>query len=229
MSQLRVVTWNVHGCVGVDGVESPERVAHVIRQLDPDVIGLQEMKEPSLPQLAALTGLQAIAGVTRADGLGQFGNALLTRHPVQAVLRHDFSVGKREPRGVLDVMLRRRGNGELLRVLVTHFGLAAEERRRQADLLLELVQQPGAPVLAVMGDFNEWRPFVKTLHRLDAHLGPAEGVRSFPSYLPVLRLDRIWVRPRQALSQVRAHRSGSWAASDHLPVSAQIDLTHAQK
>lgn len=224
---LKVVTWNVHGCVGVDGVESPARVARVIRELQPDVIGLQEMKEVSLPDLAALTGLNAVAGVTRPEGLGQFGNALLTRHEVEWVKRHDLSFKKREPRGVLDVQLRR-ADGEALRVLVTHFGLAGTERGRQAQLLLELVKSPGAPLLAILGDFNEWRPFSRTLHSLDAHLGPAQGVRSFPSYLPALRLDRIWVWPRAALTSVRAERSSLWRASDHLPVTAQIDLTHLE-
>lgn len=224
MSLLRLVTWNVHGCVGADGVENPERIANVIRQLDPDIIGLQEMKEGALPRIAQLTGLQAIAGVTRPEF--QFGNALLTRHAVESVTRHDVSYRVREPRGVLDVRLRREEDGARVRVLVTHFGLKAEERRQQADLLLALVQEAGAPLLAVMGDFNEWRPFVSTLHRLDAHLGPAQGVRSFPSYLPVFRLDRVWVSPRASLLEVRAWKGrGAWLASDHLPVTALVELT----
>ena len=137
-----------------------------------------------------------------------------------------MSVGEREKRGVLDVRLRRIGDGEVMRVLVTHFGLVASERRRQADLLLELVQAPGAPLLAVLGDFNEWRPFARTLHRLDAHLGAAVGVASFPSVLPLLRLDRIWVWPRVALTSVRAWAApGAWRASDHLPVTAVVDPT----
>ncbi|MDP2275063.1 MAG: endonuclease/exonuclease/phosphatase family protein [Archangium sp.] len=224
MSLLRLATWNVHGCVGADGVENPERIASVIRELDPDIIGLQEMKEGALPRIAELTGLHAIAGVTRPEF--QFGNALLTRHAVESVTRHDVSYRVREPRGVLDVQLRRAEDGARVRVLVTHFGLKADERRRQADLLLGLVQEPGAQLLAVLGDFNEWRPFVRTLHRLDAHLGPAQGVRSFPSVLPVFRLDRVWVSPHQSLLEVRAWRGrGAWRASDHLPVTALVELT----
>ena len=167
MSLLRLATWNVHGCVGADGVENPERIASVIRELDPDIIGLQEMREGALPRIAELTGLHAIAGVTRPEF--RFGNALLTRHA--------------------------------------------------------LVQDAGAPLLAVMGDVNEWRPFVRTLHRLNTHLGPSRGVRSFPSYLPVFRLDRVWVSPHQSLLEVRAWKGrGVWRASDHLPVTALVEL-----
>lgn len=223
MSVLRVATWNVHGCVGLDGVESADRVANVIRWLDADVIGLQEMRALALGRIAARTGLKAVAGVTRLMGSHQFGNALLTRYEVERVTLHDVSYQRREPRGVMDVMLRR-PDGTPMRVVVTHFGLRAAERRRQADLLLDLVRRPGAPLLTVMGDFNEWRPFVRTLHRLDEHLGPAPGVRSFPSVLPVLRLDRVWVWPRRALLDVRARRGrAAWLASDHLPVTALID------
>ena len=222
MSALRVVTWNVHGCVGIDGVESPERIADVIRWLDPDVIGLQEMRELALRRIAELTGLTAVAGVTRLIGPHQFGNALLTRFQVEGVRLHDVSYRKREPRGVMDAMLRR-PDGTPMRVVVTHFGLRAAERRRQADLLLELVREPGAPLLTVMGDFNEWRPFVKTLYRLNEHLGAAPPVRSFPSVLPVLPLDRVWVWPRSALVNIEARRGkGAWRASDHLPVTALV-------
>lgn len=227
MSTLRLVTWNVHGCVGVDGKENPGRVAEIINQLAPDVIGLQEMRELALPAIAARTGLQAVAGVTRPEGEGQFGNALLTRLEVVTVDRHDVSVARHEPRGVLDVKLRHQVGGETIRVVVTHFGLKAQERRRQAELLLDLVQAPGAPLLVVLGDFNEWRPFARTLHRLNSHLGPAAGVRSFPSPFPFLRLDRIWVSPRAALQQVKAWRGpGVWRVSDHLPVTATVDLAH---
>lgn len=223
MTPLRLATWNVHGCVGVDGVESPERIAEVIRWLDPDVIGLQEMRELALARIAELTGLKAVAGVTRLLGAHQFGNALLTRFEVERTTLHDVSYRKREPRGVMDVRLRR-PDGAPMRVVVTHFGLRAAERRRQADLLLELVREPGAPLLAVMGDFNEWRPFVRTLYRLNQHLGSAPPVRSWPSVLPVLSLDRVWVWPRAALREVKARRGrGAWLASDHLPVSALVD------
>ena len=75
-----------------------------------------------------------------------------------------------------------------------------------------------------MGDFNEWRPRAKTIADLDAALGSAPLVRSFPARFPLLTLDRIWVRPRRALIDVRAQRSPlARVASDHLPVLARLD------
>lgn len=223
MSALRIATWNVHGCVGLDGRERPERVADVIRALAPDIIGLQEMRDRALARIASLTGLRSVAGATRREGSFHFGNALLTRLEVTRIAQHDVSYGRREPRGVLDVTLRRPA-GELVRVLVTHFGLSASERRAQADLLLRLVRVPRASLLTLLGDFNEWRPFASTLAQLDRHLGTAIGLRTFPSFLPLLRLDRIWVWPPKALRELDAQAGhDAWKASDHLPVTAVVD------
>lgn len=221
MSELTIATWNVHGCVGTDGREDPARVAEVVQRLDADVVGLQEIDDDALKQVAARTGLKPLAGATRPSRTGLFGNALLTRFPVEAFARHDMSISGREPRGVLDVVLR--GGGGAMRVLVTHFGLRARERRRQVDLLLELLNASPASLVVLLGDFNEWRPRARTLQRLDEHFGPAPKPRTFPSWLPLLRLDRVWVWPRPALLGVQAWRGpGARRASDHLPVVARV-------
>jgi endonuclease/exonuclease/phosphatase family metal-dependent hydrolase len=81
-------------------------------------------------------------------------------------------------------------------------------------------------ITVVLGDFNEWAPIAHTVRRLDALLGRSRAVRSFPSRLPVLALDRIWVRPRGALASLHAHRSRrAGAASDHLPVVGVVKLS----
>jgi hypothetical protein len=69
------------------------------------------------------------------------------------------------------------------------------------------MRRPRAPRI-LLGDFNEWAPYGKTLRQLHARLGRSRGVRSFPSILPLFALDRIWAWPKDALVSVRAHRSG---------------------
>lgn len=225
MAALRVATYNVHGCVGLDGRLDPGRVAEVVRELDCDVVALQEVKRSAevdqLQQLADATGLRSICGATRPHGGGTFGNALLTRLPVLATRKADLSCRGREQRGALDAAVD--CGGVAVRVVATHFGLHAAERREQVRGLLQLVQRdPGAP-LVVLGDFNEWSLINRTVRVLDAKLGASVAVRSFPSWWALFALDRLWARPRGSLEAVWAHRSRlARAASDHLPVVGRL-------
>src|SRR6185436_1660472 len=124
---FRVASYNVHGCVGADGVESSARIAQVILELGCDTVGLQEVG--TLEHLADALGMQAIASLELCEGRGHFGNALLTRRPVLAVRHHPYAYAGREPRDALDVDLD--VGGEKVRVLVTHLGLRPAERRHQ--------------------------------------------------------------------------------------------------
>jgi endonuclease/exonuclease/phosphatase family metal-dependent hydrolase len=229
---MKVVTWNVHGFVGARGRVAIDGVAEVLLQLSPDIVGLQEVVDrrfgpegrPALEALAQRLGMTCFAGPTRRDDAGAFGNALLTSLDVIDARAFDVSMAEREARGVIEATLRSHG-GEL-RVFVTHFGLRAAERRRQVDLLLaRLVSlDPQAPAL-VLGDFNEWHTRAYALRRLHRAMGSAPSVRSFPARFPLLRLDRIWARPRVMLRSLAAARvRGVARVSDHLPVVATIDL-----
>jgi endonuclease/exonuclease/phosphatase family metal-dependent hydrolase len=216
----------VHGFVGTDGRRDVGRVARVLSALDADVVGLQEVArgpDDRLARLARATGHRGIYGATRLEEDGQFGNALLTRLPVDAVERHDVSVPGREARGLLSVRLRR--GSTTLRVLVTHFGLRFQERAFQVAAVLALLRRATEDAVVLMGDFNEWRPRAVALVELHAWFGWAPSVRSFPSRLPLFALDRIWAHPREALGGFRAHRAAeARVASDHLPVCADLRL-----
>jgi endonuclease/exonuclease/phosphatase family metal-dependent hydrolase len=225
---LRVATYNVHGCVGLDGKLDADRVGAVIRELDADVVGLQEVdggfrrgEVDQLQQLAAATGMQVVCGATRQNERGTFGNALLSRLPVLATRKADLSCRGREERGALDAAVD--CDGVAVRVVATHFGLHAWERREQVRGLLQLVQRdPGVPIV-VLGDFNEWSIINRTVRVLDAKLGASVAVRSFPSWWALFALDRLWARPRGSLEAVWAHRSRlARVASDHLPVVGRL-------
>lgn len=225
---LRVATYNVHSYVGTDGRRDPDRVAAVIRAMEADVVGLQEVEARDVPgaglnevaYLAQAVGMEGVHGPTLERDGGPYGNALLTRHPVRAVRRVDLSVSGREPRGVLDVDLDVRGAP--VRVCVTHFGLARHERGRQLEIVLDLLDRHTCPVDVLVGDFNEWLPWWR-LQRLNLLMGRSPAVRSFPSRWPLLPLDRIWVRPRKAVVAIGAFRAaGAAVASDHVPVVADL-------
>jgi endonuclease/exonuclease/phosphatase family metal-dependent hydrolase len=229
--QVRIASYNIHRCLGLDGRCDPARTAHVIRELDCDIVGLQEVdsrrgaREDSmqLEYLARMTGMQAIPGATILRHDGDYGNALLTRRPVLAVRRHDFSFRKREPRGALDVDLQLGENR--VQVIVTHLGLRPAERRFQVKQLLELLLGcAGDHLIVVLGDINEWLPLSRPLRWLHGLLGRPPSQRTFPVWLPVFALDRVWVRPCDALRELRVHRSPlARTASDHYPIKALIE------
>jgi endonuclease/exonuclease/phosphatase family metal-dependent hydrolase len=230
---LTAVSYNIHQCVGTDGKRDPHRIATVIQETKADIIGLQEVdfnslgakKSHQLDYLAEATGMRAVAGPTIRSADIEFGNALLTSREITHVRLHDLTVVRRQPRGVIEAEIV--CEGKIIRVLVTHFGLALNERRRQAQSLLKILRQQKASyaLTLVIGDINEWRPRGFALYRLNSHLGKAPSPRTFPSFFPVFALDRIWVKPRAALLQIKTARNGvARTASDHLPVLATVNV-----
>lgn len=226
--QLVVATYNVHTCVGIDRRYDPERVAAVLRELNADIIGLQEVEQhqPAADQwrlLGEALGYNAIPGHRPADQTSRFGNAILTRFPVLAVRHIDLSVTGCPPRGAIDADLA--VGDRRLRVIATHLGLRAGERRYQIGRLLDLIAVPdptGMPIL-MLGDLNEWRGRRGTIRALDRALGRAPAPRTFPAWCPILRLDRIYAGSPAVLAGLEVHRSGlARLASDHLPLRAVV-------
>lgn len=227
---LRVASYNIHRCVGRDRQLDVDRVAQVILELGCDIVGLQEVDNLSdgrhdsmqLDYLAQATAMAPIAGDTIVHHRGSFGNALLTRHPVVAFRRHDFSYLGREPRGALAVDIQ--VGDTVISVVVTHLGLRPSERRFQVRQMLALLREiPAERMTVVLGDINEWLPMGRPLRWLHGMLGHSPAERSFPSGLPLFALDRVWVRPRRSLLAFATHPShAARVASDHLPVKALI-------
>lgn len=224
---LTVVSYNTHRFVGVDRRFDPERVGRVIQECGAEIAGLQEIDSHfyrtgnQIECLARTTGLEMVHGPTRRRGNGHYGNALLTSLPVKEVRRIDLSVPGREPRGALDVDLRVKG--ETVRVIVAHLGLGLSERRRQIKRLLDIFGDRHERMEILLGDFNEWIPAGKPLSWINGFFGKPPSPRTFPSFMPVLPLDRIWLRPLDALVKIRTHKTPlSRVASDHLPIKALI-------
>ena len=226
---MTLATWNIHRCIGRASQKSPERCAAVLREIDAEVIALQEVDSRPGHELDVLTylareaGARAIAGSTMIEQDAHYGNALLTRLPVRAVRRHDLSVSGREPRGALDLDLDL--DGSRLQMIATHLGLRPAERREQVRRLLPLFDTREHDLVVLTGDLNEWflwgRP-LRMLHRIFPH---ASHRRTWPAYAPLFALDRIWVHPHHASRRLMAHRSAlTRVASDHLPLTLELEL-----
>jgi endonuclease/exonuclease/phosphatase family metal-dependent hydrolase len=150
---------------------------------------------------------------------GDYGHVLLARWPITFSARHDISVGRREPRAALEAIIATPAGP--LRVIAVHLGLSLRERHRQARQLALLAVSNELP-LVMLGDFNDWFWHGSVQHALREIFPGRSRFRTFPAGFPMLRLDRIYVRPQQIISHMRVDRDAS-AASDHLPVIADLD------
>jgi len=227
MMRWRVATYNIHRCIGVDGIRDCRRIAAVVRELAADVIALQEVSSyrvthvDMLEYLGAATGTEPIEGFTMQEEGARYGNALLSRRPVSTVNLFDISVKGREPRGVIEAVLGH--ETENARLWATHLGLGIRERHAQIEKLLNIIGATDASRSILLGDFNEWLPWGRPLRRLRSWFKHGGAPATYPSCWPFLRLDRIWVRPFNRSTTFRAHSSKlSKVASDHLPLVADI-------
>lgn len=227
---MRMVTYNIHRCVGSRGEADPERIARVLREIDGDIIALQEVVSSSgdgggmLGYLAAQTGMYPVPGLTMLEGEGHYGNGLLCREKPETIERFDIGCVGREPRGIVKIVSRY-GNSRLV-VFATHLGLGRLERRHQVDLLLKYIGKGGREyACVVLGDFNEWYNQGRNMRLLTQEFGPVSSIPTFPARFPLLSLDRIWVRPLAVMKKIRVHKTAlSRIASDHLPLVAELEV-----
>jgi endonuclease/exonuclease/phosphatase family metal-dependent hydrolase len=228
VTRLRIATYNVHSGVGIDRRFRPQRIVDVIGELAADVVALQEVLSPVRgfdvhASLREDTGLHLVTLATMPLAGGTFGNALLSRWPILDLAEHGLAVGTREPRGALDATIGR--DARELRVIATHLGLRSAERHEQLSRLLEIVKrEPGMPTV-LAGDFNMARARARELSAHTEQLGKQSALATFPSFAPMLPLDRIFALYGAEIVDVAVHRSRkARVASDHLPLVATVEI-----
>ena len=232
MTRLRVLTWNVHGCIGRDRKHDAERVAARIRHLEADLAALQEVDTRRRPGWALPDGGADIADYLRrqvgdhahdawalSSADGHYGQILASRFPLAAPEIHDISVPGREPRKVITARIET--GTQPLRVIATHLGLRRDERRQQFAMLREIVAAEPTMATILLGDLNEWRRGGTPRRGLFGEFESETAHASFPARFPLFPLDRILCRQGVRIEHSRVDR-GARGASDHLPVVADI-------
>ncbi|UHQ55596.1 MULTISPECIES: endonuclease/exonuclease/phosphatase family protein [Microbulbifer] len=246
---LRVMTYNVHSCLGMDGKYSARRIARVIARYQPDVVALQEL-DVSRPRSGGEDQAERIARYLQMDFQfhpaihleeERYGDAILSRLPMR-VIKKDILPGPPEaaPLSLLPTVDEPRGavwvevdhNGEKVQIVNTHLGLSKAERLRQVDALLgpDWLGHPectGHKVL--LGDFNalpnsaEHKRLTEHLHDAQVHLANHRPRGTFPSRLSRARIDYIFIGRRMKVSKVLVPRTElTQVASDHLPLVTDL-------
>ncbi len=241
---LRVMTYNVHSCIGMDGKLSPDRIARVIAQYDPDIVALQELD----------SGRRRTGETDQADIIAQtlemdfhfhpsiqmeeekYGNAILSHHPIRLVRAGELpgllNRPSLEPRGALWVGVE--VEGVEYQFMNTHFGLSRYERQMQCEALLgpDWLGHSScqAPVI-LCGDFNA-HPRSKVCRTLTGTLQDVQHVLEnhrpqstwFGRY-PINRIDHVFVDPSIKVFSVQVPRTAlTRTASDHLPLIVDLKL-----
>jgi endonuclease/exonuclease/phosphatase family metal-dependent hydrolase len=236
MLSLKVATYNIRKCVGTDRRRDPARVLEVLREIDADIIALQEadrrfglrasaIPHPMLLEHSDYVPVKLSGRVPNTPtGIGWHGNAILVRRGLEVRHAQPLVIPTLEPRGAVVAELR--VHGVSIRILGVHLDLSGLWRRRQIRAMLAYldgVQHPMPTV--ILGDFNQWSDrgalseFAFHHHRL------VKTPPSFHSRRPVARLDRIIVSHDIAVDAAGAHGSAlATMASDHLPLWADIRI-----
>jgi endonuclease/exonuclease/phosphatase family metal-dependent hydrolase len=230
--QITVASYNIHKAVGLDRRRDPERILTVLKEIDADVIALQEVDRRYGRRMAVLP-LEAIRASTdyvpvplsmKPDSLGWHGNAILVRKGIELVEAAPVPLPVLEPRGAIRADLK--VEGRPLRVIGMHLDLSGLRRKHQVRSVLAHCAGCATPMPTVMmGDLNEWAQRGGCLREFDAPWQVLAPGRSFPSRRPMALLDRIVVSEEWSVLGTRVHHSPlSAIGSDHLPVVALLDL-----
>ena len=230
--QLTFASYNIRKAVGLDRRRDPDRILSVLREVDADVVALQEAdlrfgSRASVLPFAAIhehTPYFPVPLAMRPDSIGWHGNALLVRRGIELADASVVPLPMLEPRGAVRADLI--AHGQRIRVVGLHLDISGLRRRHQVRSILDHVEEcEGDWPTVLMGDFNEWARQAGCFREFgDAWQVLAPG-SSFPSRRPVAQLDRIIASAEWSVGGADVHHSAlSEKGSDHLPVRAHLTL-----
>jgi endonuclease/exonuclease/phosphatase family metal-dependent hydrolase len=245
---FKVLTVNTHkGFTPLNRRFILHELREAVRSVGADVVFLQEVlgmhakhperfvnwpEAPHYEFLADSMWPQYAYGRNAVYPSGHHGNAVLSKYPIVHYENRDVSISGPERRGLLHCVLRPPGLGVDVHAICVHLGLREAHRRKQLDMLCQMIDKevPADAPLVIAGDFNDWRRRANHILHLGAGLREvfehAHGrpAKTFPARLPVLQLDRIYVRNARVHAPHVLPRKPWSHLSDHAPLAAEISL-----
>jgi endonuclease/exonuclease/phosphatase family metal-dependent hydrolase len=242
---MRVLTVNIHkGLAFLSRRVVLPQLRDAVRTVHADLVFLQEVQGGRADDEFADDASAAVHYEFLADEVwpqyaygrnavyprGHHGNALLSKYPIERYDNHDASVDGHEPRGLLHCVVQPPQCSEPVHAICVHLGLREAHRERQLEMLCATIRAevPESQLLVVAGDFNDWRH--RAHRRLESCAGLQEvfvqahgaAARTYPAGLPLLSLDRIYVRNAAAHAPIVLPRRPWSRLSDHAPLAAEI-------
>ena len=242
---FRIMSYNVHRCVGMDRKLSPARIARVIARYRPDVVAMQELEhhgskpgtihQPEM--IAKLLDMDYHFHPAETIEEEHFGEAILSRHPMRRIkagalsnIHPNFPFS--EPRGALWVEIDY--HGKKIQLVNSHLSVVKWESEIQIAELLgpewlghEACQRGPTVFCADMNTLPFWRASSQMKRKLrDVFEGKAvELSNTFLSTAPLIRIDYIYASPDiQVVDSMNPRMALERIASDHLPVIADLAL-----
>lgn len=230
--KLKFASYNIRKAVGLDRRRDPERILSVLREIDADVVALQEAdrrlgrRATALP-LAMIhdhTHYQPVPLSMKPDSIGWHGNALLVRRGIEIVDAAPVPLPVLEPRGAIRADLR--VDGRVVRVVGMHLDLSGLRRRMQVQTVVSHIDDlDGDTPTVLLGDFNEWAQHGGCFREFDDAWRVLSPGPSYHARRPVARLDRVVVSRDWTVEGTGVHHSAlSARGSDHLPIWAELTM-----
>lgn len=233
MSRLRFLCFNIHGGRSMDGKRDLRRVNALLDEYDIDIGVFQEMetrqtcggRPGDVDLLAGTERPYRLPGKSMVEAEGWYGNLIVSRYPILRSHVHNLETKPSyEPRCAVDALIET-PQGKI-RVIGTHLSLSPLERLSETRNLIRLVDQVEEAEknpLFFMGDLNEWRSNSKLLKHLNELFIPLPCKATFPSFYPLLKLDRAWHdTPLLNVMATTLSNKRIRPLSDHLPVMVEV-------
>lgn len=230
---LKILCFNIHGGYDMNRKRDLRRVHNLMEAHDIDIGVFQEM-ETRTSRGGALSDIETLSGPERPhylpglamiEGEGWYGNLIVSRYPILRGLVHNLELKfSYEPRNAVDALIQT-PLGKI-RIIGTHLSLTPWERWDEVKGLIRLmneVEETEKNPIVLLGDFNEWKPNSRLIRHMNNLMKAQPCGPSFPSYWPILQLDRVWHDhlPYPIVTEVLM-QSEVRKLSDHLPIKVTL-------
>lgn len=242
--KLRILTYNIHKGFTITNQDFILRqIREAMREVNADILFLQEVlgdhQQHKIPEWETAIQFEYLAdsvwhhfayGKNAIYQEGHHGNAILSKYPITSWSNHVISTNRLEQRGLLKAKVQIPGTDKELVLANTHLDLTQRGRDKQADMLIRHMLPEGDNPWVLVGDFNDWNkkvsPMIENQLRATEVFKSMHGdyPRTFPSFFPMLSLDRIFVHKLTPVNAVALTAPHWKKLSDHIPLYVEIDL-----